>query len=117
MESAQKAFNFERSSINYAFNLGRLFQARGKGEDNKNAETLFRQILGVNDKEINTHFTLGLLYEKTDKKKEAIDEYKKVVELLPATQSDVKTRIEKMISNIQAGIENTPENLQVNTGQ
>jgi len=112
VDSAQKAFNLERSSINYAFNLGRLFQARGKGEDNKNAETLFRQILGVNDKEINTHFTLGLLYEKTDKNKEAIDEYQKVVELLPAAQADVKTRIQKMISNIQNGIENTPENLQ-----
>ncbi|MEK7574856.1 MAG: hypothetical protein AAB511_01365, partial [Patescibacteria group bacterium] len=84
VESAQKAFSLERSSINYAFNLGRLFQARGKDDDNQNAEVLFKQILGVNDKEINTHFTLGLLYEKTDKKKEAIDEYKKVVELLPA---------------------------------
>jgi putative inorganic carbon (hco3(-)) transporter len=117
VESAQKAFSFERSSINYAFNLGRLFQTRGKGDDNQNAESLFKQILGVNDKEINTHFTLGLLYEKINKKKEAMDEYQKVVDLLPDTQTDVKARIEKMISNIQAGVENTPENLQTNTGQ
>lgn len=110
--SAQKAFTNERSSINYAFNLGRLFQVRGKGDDNQNAEVLFKNILGVNDKELNTHFSLGLLYEKTKKNKEAIDEYKKVVELLPATQTDVKARIEKMISNIQNGVENTPENLQ-----
>jgi cytochrome c-type biogenesis protein CcmH/NrfG len=112
IESAKKAFGSDQTSINYAFNLGRLYQVRGKGDDNKNAEALFKQILGVNDKEINTHFSLGLLYEKTDKKKEAIDEYKKVIELLPAAQTDVKARIEKMISNIQNGIENTPENLQ-----
>ncbi|HEX7586667.1 MAG TPA: hypothetical protein VF390_03490 [Patescibacteria group bacterium] len=112
IESAKKAFGSDTTSINYAFNLGRLYQVRGTADDNKNAENLFKQILGVNDKEINTHFSLGLLYEKTDKKKEAIDEYKKVVELLPATQTDVKARIEKMISNIQNGIENTPENLQ-----
>jgi putative inorganic carbon (hco3(-)) transporter len=117
VDSAQKAFAYERSSINYAFNLGRLFQVRGKGDDNQNAEILFKQILGVNDKEINTHFTLGLLYEKTNKKKEAVDEYKKVIELLPEAQADVKTQIEKMISNIQNGIENTPENLKVQTEQ
>lgn len=112
IENAGKAFASDRTSINYAFNLGRLYQARGKGDDNQKAEALFKQILGVNDKEVNTHFSLGLLYEKTDKKREAIDEYKKVVELLPAAQVDVKARIEKMISNIQNGIENTPENLQ-----
>jgi len=111
IESAQNAFANERTSINYAFNLGRLFQARGKDDDNQNAEILFKQILGVNDKELNTHFSLGLLYEKTKKNREAIDEYNKVIELLPDTQTDVKPRIEKMISNIQNGIENTPENL------
>lgn len=112
VESAKKAFGADSSSISYAFNLGRLYQARGKDNDNQLAESLFKQILGVNDKEINTHFSLGILYEKTDKNKEAIDEYQKVVELLPVAQADVKARIEKMISNIQAGIENTPENLQ-----
>ncbi|PJA86840.1 MAG: hypothetical protein CO141_02620 [Candidatus Moranbacteria bacterium CG_4_9_14_3_um_filter_42_9] len=117
IESAQKAFGSDRTSINYAFNLGRLYQARGQGDDNQNAEILFKQILGVNDKEVNTHFSLGILYEKTNKNKEAIDEYKKVVDLLPVAQADVKARIEKMISNIQAGIENTPENLQVSPTQ
>ena len=117
VENAQKAFQLQRDSLNYAFNVARLMQARGKGDDNTIAESLYKQILGVNDKEINTHFSLGMLYEKTNKKKEAVDEYNKVITLLPAQQADVKVQIEKMISNIQAGIENTPENLKVETGQ
>lgn len=117
IENMKKAFSLERSNINYAFSLAKLFQARGKGDDMKNAEELFKQIIGANDKEINTHFSLGLLYEKQKKNNEAIDEYKKVVDLLPASGSEeTKKQIQKMISNIQLGIENTPENLGL-TGQ
>jgi cytochrome c-type biogenesis protein CcmH/NrfG len=111
IENAKTAFSIDSSSINYAFNLARLYQARGKDDDNKIAESIFKQILGVNDKEINTHFSLAILYEKTKKNKEAIDEYNRVLELLPPEQKDARTRIEKMISNLKNGIENTPQNL------
>ena len=106
-----KAVSIQRNNVNYVFNLARLFQARGKGDDNKVAENLFKQILGVNDKEINTHFNLGLLYEKTDRKNEAIKEYERVRELLPAGSEETKSQLEKMIANIKKGVENTPENL------
>ena len=105
------AFKLDRSSINYAFNLGRLYQARGKENDNANAENLFKQILGVNDKEINTHFNLGLLYERTSRKNEALAEYKKVLDLIPENLADTRKQVEKMISNIENGAENTAENL------
>lgn len=112
IENMKKAFLLERSNINYAFSLAKMFQARGNEEDMKLAEDLFKQILGINDKEINTHFSLGMLYEKQKKKNEAIDEYKKVLDLLPSSGSEeTRKQINKMISNIQAGIENTPENL------
>ena len=111
---APKAVSIQRNNINYVFNLARLFQARGKSDDNKIAESLFKQILGVNDKEINTHFNLGLLYEKTNRKPEAIDEYNKVISLLPDGSGTTKTQLEKMISNIRKGIENTPETLGLN---
>lgn len=116
-----KAFSLDRSNINYAFNLARLYETRGKGDDDKIAEDLFKQILGVNDKEINTHFSLGLLYEKTGRKSEAVSEYKKVIDLLPASQQNepaggtegsgsAKDKIEKMISNIGNGISNQTVN-------
>ncbi len=106
----KQAFMLERGNITYAFNLGRLYQARGEDKDNKAAEDLFKQILGINDKEINTHFSLGLLYEKTNRKKEAADEYQRVLDLLPSESQDAQTKIQKMIDNIQSGISNFIQN-------
>jgi tetratricopeptide (TPR) repeat protein len=111
IEKMGNAAALDRNNVTYLFNLGRLYQARGKDDDNKKAEELFKAVLGVNDKEINAHFSLGLLYEKTDKKNEAIDKYQKVIDLLPAGSKDARDRIEKMIANIKAGVENIPENL------
>jgi tetratricopeptide (TPR) repeat protein len=109
-----KAAGIQRNNINYVFNLARLLQERGRGDDNKTAESLFKQILGVNDKEINTHFNLGLLYEKTNRKTEAVAEYQRVLDLLPQGSDTARSQLEKMISNIKKGIENTPENLGLN---
>lgn len=117
IDDMKQAFILERGNITYAFNLGRLFQVRGGDEDNKVAEDLFKQILGVNDKEINTHFSLGILYEKTNRKSDAMSEYQKVLDLLPASPAggpaeseDARTRIQKMIDNIQSGISNFAQN-------
>jgi cytochrome c-type biogenesis protein CcmH/NrfG len=106
IDNMSKAFAFDNSNINYAFNLGRLYQARGGKDDNTKAESLFKQILGVNDKEVNTHFSLGILYEKTGRKSDAVSEYQKVLELLPAESQNAKDQIQKMIDNIQNGISN-----------
>lgn len=118
IDDMKQAFILERGNITYAFNLGRLFQVRGEDEDNKVAEDLFKQILGINDKEINTHFSLGLLYEKTNRKSDAVSEYQKVLDLLPASPAggpaeseDARTRIQKMIDNIQSGISNFAQNV------
>ncbi len=106
-----KAVMLDQNNITYLFNLGRLYQTRGEKEDNELAERIFKRVLGVNDKEINTHFSLGLLYEKTQRKNEAINEYKTVLDLLPAESADVRERIEKMINNIESGASNIPDNL------
>lgn len=118
IKNISQAFQLENSNLTYAFSVARMYQERGTDEDNKIAENLFKQILGVNDKEINTHFNLGLLYEKMKKNNDAIDEYKKVLALLvessPENQAEAnesRERIEKMIENLEKGIENTPENL------
>ncbi len=106
-----KAAMLDQNNITYLFNLGRLYQTRGGKEDNELAEKIFKKVLGVNDKEINTHFSLGLLYEKTQRKNEAISEYKAVLDLLPAESADVRERIEKMITNIESGVSNISDNL------
>lgn len=114
VKSIEQAAILEQDNLNYIFNVARIHQARGNDDDLKIAEAVYKNILSKNDKEINTHFSLGLLYEKTKRSNEATAEYKKVIELLPSdTTKDVKERIQKMISNIAKGIENKPENLKL----
>jgi cytochrome c-type biogenesis protein CcmH/NrfG len=112
-----KAFRLKNNSISYAFNLARLHQRRGKDDDNKIAEDLFKQILRVNEKEINAHLNLGLLYEKTKKNNEAINEYQKVLGLLSELSTkekmdltNSKDQVQKMINNVQNGISNLSQN-------
>lgn len=118
IEDVQKALAIKQGDLNYAFYLGRLYQARGKDEDNKMAEDIFKAILEVDKNQINVSFSLGMLYEKQNKDSEAIGEYEKVLALLPDTEGnkDTRAKIQKMISNVKNGIENTAENLQIDTG-
>lgn len=111
IKSIEHAAIIEQSNLNYVYNTARIHQARGNDDDNKIAEAIYKNILSKNDKEINTLFSLGLLYEKTKRTSDASAEYKKVLDLLPKDNTDVRTKIQKMISNIAAGIENKPENL------
>lgn len=106
IESMTKAVSLNRNSVDYYFNLARLYQQRGKGDDDKMAESLFQEILKVNDKEINTHFSLAGLYEKMKEKDKAIAEYEKVLELLPADNKDVAEKIRSMVENVKNGAGN-----------
>jgi len=111
VENMKTAFLLENGNINFAFNLGRLYQARGKGDDNVIAESIFRQIIGINNKEINAHYNLGFLYEKQKRNDEASVEYRAALELLPDTAEQAREQTQKMIENLKKGVENTPENL------
>jgi tetratricopeptide (TPR) repeat protein len=111
INSMASAASVQSNNINYLFNLGRLYAQRGSGDDNKNAEALYNQVLSVNSKDINTIFSLGLLYEKEGKKNEAIDQYTKLLGLLPDGSEQTKSQIQKMVSNVKNGIANTPESL------
>jgi len=113
IESGKKAVLASANSqnSNYVVNLAKLLQGRGKDQDKTDAEQLFKAAIAKNDKDINAHFYLGILYEKSKKNKEAKDEYKKVISLLADNSAETKKQLEKMISNIDLGVENTPENL------
>lgn len=111
IENATKAAQINPQNIDYLLNLARLYQSRGKDEDMKTAEQIYKAIITQNDKDINGHFYLGLLYDKMKRRNEAKDELRKVISLLPENSQDTQKQIEKMIANIDAGIENTPQSL------
>lgn len=111
IEEMATAFRLRRGDLSYAFNLARLYQARGKDSDKEVAENIYKQILSFNDKELNTRLKLGLLYETWGRREEAITELEKVKELLPEGSDDARAKIEKMIDNINKGIPNNAESL------
>jgi tetratricopeptide (TPR) repeat protein len=111
ISAMEKAVTYENNNASYVFNLARLHQIRGNDEDNKIAEALYKKIIEANDKEINTHFSLGLLYEKMKKPNDATTEYKEVLTLLGAEDKETRTQIQKMIDNVARGIANTPESI------
>lgn len=92
--------------INYGFNLARLLQIRGADKDNVNAqvdneraESLFRQILGVNDDELGALLSLGALYESTKRWDDAVEQYNKVIEVLPK-DSQARKSVQKLIDDL-----------------
>ncbi len=89
--------------INYGFNLARLLQVRGTEDDMANAEKLLLQIIGVNDQEINSHLNLGLLYERTNRKDKAVEEYKKIMAILPETDEKARENIQNLIDTVEQG--------------
>ncbi len=110
--NALKAAQLEPKNSDYLVSLANMYRLRAKDDDLKNAEDVFKIALQVNDKDINAHFYLGLAYEKDKNKDGAKGEYQKVIDSLSGDKvADTKKQLEKMISNIDRGIENTPENL------
>lgn len=111
IESGKKAALLNSNNNDYIINLGRMLQNRGNDNDFKDAEQLFKIAIGKNDRDINGHFYLGILYEKQKKKQEAKEEYTNVMSLLPGGNEETRKQLEKMVANVDAGVENTPQNL------
>ena len=109
--SMEKALQNDNSNVSYVFNLARLHQIRGNSDDLKIAQSLYQTILQANDKDVNTHFSLGLLYEKMKQPSDATNEYKKVLALLTPSDTATATQVQKMIDNVSKGIVNTPDNI------
>ncbi|MDP2837914.1 MAG: hypothetical protein Q8O53_01380, partial [Candidatus Moranbacteria bacterium] len=117
IDSATAALNIDQKNLNYRYNLGVLYQLRAKDGDEKKAEDVFNSILTANDKLIDVRLSLGLLYEKEGKKQAAMDEYQKIVDLLPAdAEGNVKQtreQVEKLIDNVRSGVGNLKNSVAV----
>ena len=110
IDSAAAAVSADQKNLNYRYNLAVLYQLRAKDGDEKKAEDIFTDILKANEKLIDVRLSLGLLYEKQGKKQASIDEYQKILDLLPAdSEGNIKQtreQVQKLISNVQSGVGN-----------
>ncbi len=68
---------FEKESI---INLGNIYAIK---KDYKMAIDRFKQAIGIEPKDINTHFNLAVTYKRAGYYREAIDEFKEVLRLNP----------------------------------
>ena len=89
------------------YNLARLLRIRGKEDDMKLAEALLKEMLASNDKNLNAYVTLGLVYEQTNRKSDAIESYQKILSLLSGDNTDAaKKQVQTLIDNVKAGKSN-----------
>lgn len=117
IKTLAKGLSIDRTSKDadeLKYNLARLLRIRGKDDDLKLSESLLKEILAGNDKSLNTHLTLGLVYEQTNRKDEAVKEYQKVLSLISGDNTDAaKKQVQTFIDNVKAG----KSNAVVPTGQ
>ena len=107
VRSAERAFTLDRTRIDYALLLGRLYRTRGGEQDRENAEFLLKSIIDVQEENVNAHLELGLLYEDEERRDEAINEMRAILEILPEDSTEARKRIEGIIDRIEKG--NTPQ--------
>ncbi|HRY82341.1 MAG TPA: tetratricopeptide repeat protein [Candidatus Moranbacteria bacterium] len=108
--SLQKAIILDNTKSDYFLVLANIYQSRGAENDYKIAEDIYKKIISAQGNEPNIYLNLGLLYEKMKRFDDALEQYKKVLNLLPEKNLDAKNKIQKMIDNAGQGIENTVEN-------
>jgi tetratricopeptide (TPR) repeat protein len=104
ISNMEKAVVAEKNNVDFRFNLARLYRIRAKDEDLKRAEALLKEALKENEKALNLHLNLGLVYEKTNRKDEAIQSYRKVLEVLAGDEfKTAREQVQVLIDNVQAG--------------
>ncbi len=108
IEDTRKAFLLSgRTNIAYIFNLGRLYQQRGNEDDMAAAEQIFKEILGVKNKQvaddINVRSRLAVLYAQSNRRDDAIAEYEEIIKLLPEDADELRKQVRKLIDELRTG--------------
>jgi tetratricopeptide (TPR) repeat protein len=110
LKSTENAMRLDKQNVNYRYNLGVLYQIRDGEGDLDKAEKAFKDILTDNDKLVDVRLSLGLLYEKKGQRDQALEAYRKLLEVLPSEgEGNVKQtreQIQKLINNVQSGAGN-----------
>lgn len=114
IDSAKQANRLAPQNPSFLYNLALLYQGRDKGEDRSLAETIYKKILDANERLIDVRLSLGLLYERENKRDEAMNEYQKILALLPNDDTapdnvkQTRTQMNQVIDNLRSGKGNIP---------
>lgn len=114
IRSTSQAIRLAPSNLSFRYNLGLLYQERNTGDDRAQAEALYKQVLEANDRLIDVRLSLGLLYERENKRDAAMTEYEKILALIPDDEKiptnvrQTRTQITQVIENLRSGKGNIP---------
>lgn len=114
IKSTSQAIRLAPTNLSFRYNLGLLYQERNGEGDRAQAEALYKQVLDANDRLIDVRLSLGLLYELQSKKDAAMEQYEKILSLIPddekaaANIQQTRTQITKIIDNLRSGKGNIP---------
>lgn len=98
ISALERGLNYGRQDAGYIFQLGRYYFNRNQKDDYGLAELAFRRAIALNPNYSDALFSLAYLYEKTNHKSEALQLYKRVLELNPDNK-DLKAKISSLSSS------------------
>jgi len=114
IKSTSQAIRLAPSNLSFRYNLGLLYQERNSEGDRAQAEGLYKQVLEANDRLIDVRLSLGLLYEIQNKRDAAMEQYEKILSLIPDDEKtadnvrQTRTQVVKIIENLRSGTGNIP---------
>lgn len=91
----EKGLAYGRQDALYVFHLGRYYFNRNQKGDWGLAEIAYLRALALNPNYSDALYALALLYERTDHKPQALELYRRVLQLNPGNK-DIKNKIESL---------------------
>lgn len=114
INSTRQALQYAPSNLSFKYNLAVLYQLRNGDGDRATAEKLYQEVLGANERLIDVRLSLGLLYEATNRRDQALSEYEKILSYLPdddgvaPSVKQTRAQVLKVIDNLRNGKGNIP---------
>ena len=114
IESTKKALQYAPANLSFKYNLAALYQLRNAEGDRGVAEKLYKEVLTANERLIDVRLSLGLLYEATSRRNEALSEYEKILSFLPDEEGvtsavkQTRAQVTQVIENLRSGKGNIP---------
>ena len=115
IDQTKKALQYAPTNLSFKYNLGALYQLRNEEGDRAMAEKVYQEILTNNERLIDVRLSLGLLYESTNRRENALSEYEKILSFLPEEEEttdavqQTRAQINKVIENLRNGQGNIPQ--------
>jgi tetratricopeptide (TPR) repeat protein len=114
IDSTRKALQYAPANLSFKYNLAALYQLRNSDGDRSTAEKLYKEVLTANERLIDVRLSLGLLYESTNRRTEALSEYEKILSFLPEEDGtapavkQTRAQVNQVIDNLRSGKGNIP---------